>query len=68
MAEIREVASVTTIAVYSRDRQRLADLAEARGLSRSALIRYLLEQEFMASMASIGGKEKPGSILANGAG
>ena len=61
MAEIREVASVTTIAVYSRDRQRLADLAEARGLSRSALIRELLEDAYRASMASIGGKKEPGS-------
>ncbi len=61
MTEIREVASVTAFATYSRDRQRLADLAEARGLSRSALIRELLEDAYRASMASIGGKEKPGS-------
>ncbi len=65
MAEIREVASVTTVALYQRDRQILADMAIGRGVSRSQLIRDLLEDAYRAS---IGGKEKPGSILANGAG
>ena len=65
MNQVKETASVTTIATYSRSRQILADLAEARGVSRSQLIRDLLEDAYRAS---IGGKEKPGSILANGAG
>ena len=61
MNQVKETASVTTIATYSRSRQILADLAEARGLSRSALIRELLEDAYRASMASIGGKKEPGS-------
>ena len=64
MEALRENAHVATFAMYHRHRAILAELAQERGVSRSALIRELLEAAYMASM----GKQKPGSNLAIGAG
>ena len=45
MEALRENAHVATFAMYHRHRAILAELAQERGVSRSALVRDLLERE-----------------------
>ena len=45
MEALRENAHVATFAMYHRHRAILAELAQERGVSRSALVRLLLERE-----------------------
>lgn len=45
MEALQENAHVATFAMYHRHRAILAELAQERGVSRSALVRDLLERE-----------------------